>query len=252
MKSVRVIFLVLILALTVPLSSAVAQDDGNTDVEPVIAAVYYIPASGGSFAAEGDGYLLTLSDVASQVAWIMSKPSLILQQHDTANLAAQWGVAQDLMTDAVLEVNGWNIQMTLGSPTYENGTLTFMAYNPEIVAPGVKEPELPTTFGSASLSVLWTLEFQQSMISAVFESEGIRTATTEECDAAKAEWDTYWTWLNTKLKELNKYAVPCKIMHDANACAQLTAISDEIAAEYAKVSYLPDYLNQECGIVVPN
>jgi hypothetical protein len=247
MKAVRVIFLVLVLALALPITSAVAQDEGEEDFEPVISAVYYAPSSGGSFVAEGDGYLLTLTDVAPEVAWIMSEPSLILQQHDTANLAAQWGLAPDLTSEGVLEVGGWNILVTLGSPTYADGTLTFMAYDPQIVAPGIKEPELPANFDSAAISILWTLEFQQTMITAVFEAEGIREATTEQCNEWKAQWDAYWTWVKPKQDQLNDALFKCKFLKDQAACQLKDQIDAEINAEYAKVAQLPDLLNSECG-----
>ncbi|MBN1563806.1 MAG: hypothetical protein JXA10_08200 [Anaerolineae bacterium] len=252
MKSVRIIFLVLVLALALPMASVSAQEDEG-ELEPVISAVYYIPATGGSFvtAAEGDGYVLTLTDVAPEVAWIMNEPSLILQQHDTANLAAQWGLAADLMSKAVLEIDGWNILVMLGSPTYADGTLTFMAYDPEIVAPGIKEPELPESFGRAAVTILWTLDFQQTMITAVFESEGIR-ATSEECAAWKAQWDIYWAWFLPKQSELSSALLQCKFTKDPNACQKVTEINAEIATEYAKVSHLPDLLNQECGGFSPN
>jgi hypothetical protein len=257
MKTVtRLLVFVILFLFVFPLSIAGAQDDsgGELPVVPEMSAIYYLTAASGSFADQGDGtYLLTLEGVGADITWIMTSPSLAIQQQSSANLSMQWSSADALTTDAVIEAAGLNIAMTLGAPTYDEaaGVQTYVATVTNINAPaGVKEPDVPATFDTASLSMAWSLDFQNGLVSGITAMYAGLRATPEECAAAQQEWNDFMAYYIAKQNELYPIVNACVGVGqppDPNACIQRQAILDEINAEYAKVSYIPGMLANECN-----
>lgn len=252
MKNViRLFAVVLLVVLVLPLVPVSAQDGGEGEglVASEATAVYFQTATAGSLADNGDGtYTLTLQGVGAQVAWIMSAPSMAIQQQSNVNLAKQWAAAEGLSTGAVLQVGDLNIQLTLTAPAYDEATSTetYVATVGEIAAPeGVKEPELPTSFDAASLSVAWSIEFQNGLVDGVTAMyEGMR-ATPEECAAAKQQWADFQTWWNAKSTEYNA-AVKLCLAGDSAQCTTAKSIAAERSAKYASMQWLPTYINANC------
>jgi hypothetical protein len=248
---VRILVVVLALSFLFPMTLVNAQDGSSAlPVIPTTSAVYYMTATSGSFADQGDGtYLLTLEGVGANVAWIMTSPSLMIQQHSVANLNMQWAAAEGLATDAVVNAAGLNVAMTLTSPTYDESTgmQTFAATVTGITAPaGVKEPDVPATFDAASLSIAWSDSFQGGLlggISAMYE--GLR-ATPEECATAQQEWNDYQTWLQQQLTLLNQVTNDCLFKKDQAACTQMNAITAAIKSRQAEATQYLTLLNTEC------
>jgi hypothetical protein len=249
---VRFIMFVALLSLVLPLAAVGAQEGSGEDqlvAVPEISAVYYLSAASGSFADQGDGtYLLTLEGVGPEVIWIMTAPSLAIQQQNNVNLNAQWTAAEGLTTDAVIEAAGLNISMTLAAPVYDEatGVQTFVATVTDITAPeGVKEPAVPATFDAANLSLVWSMEFQNGLVGGIQAMYAGMRATPEECAAAQQQWNDYNTWATAKYQEFNTASYACW-QGDKAACSTANAIVAEINARYATVSGLPAYLNAEC------
>lgn len=247
---------VLLLAVMLPLVPASAQDEGDELIAaPEASAVYFLSAASGSFADQGDGtYLLTLEGVDENIVWIMAQPVLAMSTLNNVNLNNHWANAEALTTDAVLEVDGMNVMLTLSSPTFEAGVQTFVATVGEIVAPeGVKEPELPLTFEAVHLSIAWTIDFQDGLVGGIQAMyEGLR-ATPEECAAAQAEWDAYSTWRTAKTAEYVAASNTCRGRDGttdpalkAAACDQKAVLAAELNAAAANIAPTATLLANEC------
>jgi hypothetical protein len=252
MKSVnRLLVVVLLIALALPLIPAAAQDGGEgEELTATVVAVYFQTASAGSFADNGDGtYILTLQGIDPQVVWLVSNPALAIQQQNNANLARQWAAAEGLIANAVLQVGDLNIQLTLTSPAYDETAMTetYAATVVEIVAPeGVKEPELPTSFEAANLSISWSVDFQSGLVLGIDAMyQGMR-ATPEECTAAKQQFNDWKAW-DAQQYTLQQQAAAACAAGDAAACQTKKEIMISRGAANRAILPVLQMINTQCG-----
>lgn len=247
---VRTLVVISLLVIALPLSLANAQDGGETyTTTPVISAVYYIPATAGTFEEVDDVYLLTLEGVELGIDWIMTSPMLSIRTFNNDNLTAQWAANDELAANAVLQVDDLNVMLTLSSPTYDvdTGVQTYVAVVGDIVAPAdVKEPELPMAFEAVNLSIEWTNAFQEGLLIGIDEMyEGVR-ATPAECAHARNEYRQYQDhWLPPRIAAHDALIWPC-LGGDGAACQLMSQISMEMAFKSMEMAPVLAMINTEC------
>jgi hypothetical protein len=261
MKNVlRLMVVVLLVALVLPLVPVSAQDggEGGAALAPEMVAVYLQPATAGSLTDNGDGtYALALQGVAPEITWIMSSPALAIQQQSSVNLAKQWAAATDLVADAVLQVGDLNIVLTVTAPAYDEAaqSQTYVATVVEIVAPeGVKEPDLPTSFDVANLSIAWTVDFQAGLVTGIEAMyEGMRVPGSPECLKAQSDWSAYQAWDIQKSNEQEIAMQTCygwdgttDAAKKTAACTLMNSILAERRAKAKQMASTSTYLNTQC------
>ncbi len=250
--TVRTIILALLIAAMLPVLPVVAQDGGNGDelvVAPDLSAVYYLSATSGSFADQGDGtYLLTLEGIGDDLVWIASQPTLSIGTLSNVNLNTQWGAAAGLSTEAALQVGDLNVELTVTSPAYADGVQTYVATVGEITSlAGEKEPELPMTFEAAQMALAWNVAFQNGLIDGIAAMyEGMR-ATPEECATAQQQWDAYVVWNADATQRYIAAHDACNYQKDAAACAEATQIRLDQRAAANAIRPVAVLLNTECS-----
>jgi hypothetical protein len=205
----RITVLIVLAALVLPLATVGAQDDDGVRLlsSPQISAVYLQTATTGSFADNGDGtYTLTLEGVGAEILWIFNSPGLQIVSLQAQGLMADWAAAEDLATDATLEIESLNIMLELSSPSYdaEAGVQTYSAVIGELVSleDSKDEPDLPEAFDAGNLVIAWSQEFEAGLLTG-FEarSEGTREELSQECKDAQAAWEAYVAWDAQKWEE---------------------------------------------------
>jgi hypothetical protein len=247
---VRFTIIALLLAVIVPILPASAQEgDQLTGASTPITAVYFQSATAGSFADQGDGtYLLSLEGVAPEIVWLVTTPALGVETMDLSNLNAQWAAAESLQTEAVLEVGDLNVHLMLSAPTYDaaSGVQTYTSTVVSISAPeGVKEPDLPASFDGANLSIVWSLDFQSSLmggIEALFA--GVR-ATPEECAAAQTAFNDFIAWYLAQQPQVQSLGQACNA-GDQASCAAAKQLADQVNAAYIAIYPTITLLNTQC------
>jgi hypothetical protein len=182
----RILILVMVMALLVPLVPASAQE-GEEEALSSFDAVLVLNASSGTMTDNGDGtYALVLEGVPENYTLVFSGPMLVYSI-SVEELSTAWAAAEGLTAEAVVKVEGLNMQMTLSAPQYDMGTLTFTAVVNALVSEdptaNVKDPV--EAFESAVLSIGWSTE-----LSAVLGAGagGIRY-TQEDCDMWMASYN---------------------------------------------------------------
>lgn len=249
---VRILVVCLLLTVALPLALVNAQGDGGEyTMAPTISAVYYIPATAGSFEEVDDAYLLTLAGVAEEIEWIMASPMLSIYTFSNVNFNAQWVANDELVADAVLQVADLNVQLALSSPAYDvdTGTQTYVAEVTDIIGPAdAKEIELPMEFEAVTLTIAWTDEFQGGLIDGIAAMyEGMR-ATPEQCAAAQASYDQFQNvWLPERVAAHDALIWPCLLDGDAAACQLMNDISMEMAFEQMAMAQVLSMINNECN-----
>jgi hypothetical protein len=200
MKSItRISLLFLVLALMVPFGTIGAQDGGNDASFVQISAVYFHSAASGTLTANDDGsYTLTLSGVGSDILFLVSVPVLEVRTLDMEPFMANWAASEGLAADAVLEVAGLNVNLTLSAPVHnaDDESVQYTATVNSVVALTEEkdEPTAPEAFDAANLSIGWTMDFQNGLFAGLqLRYEDIR-ATPEECAAAQTKYDAYLAW----------------------------------------------------------
>lgn len=251
---VRLTVMLVVVALVLPLATVGAQGgEGDELLAPEISAVYFQTATSGAFADNGDGtYTLTLEGVGPEIVWIMNTPVLSVQRLDNTNFNTQWGSAEGLEGEAVLEINGLNVLLTLSAPTYDGAAVqTYQAVVTDIVAAEETKdaPELPMSFENAYLSIVWSVDFQNGLVAGIEAMyEGMR-ATPEQCAAAQTAWNNFLAWDAVKKAEYQAASVVCygsDLATQQSGCDQMKAIQQERNAAIKAVTPSVLLLATEC------
>lgn len=247
---VRTLVVISLLVVALPLSLATAQDGGEVyTVAPSITAVYFVPAASGTFVEQDDAYLLTLEGVGPEIDWIMTAPTLSIRTFNNDNFVTHWAANEELVANAVLQVDGLNVMLSLSSPAYDvdTGVQTYVAVVDDIVAPAdIKEPELPMAFEAVNLSIGWTDAFQEGLIIGIEAMyEGLR-ATPRQCARAYSQYLYYqYVWLPPRLSAHDNLIWPC-LDGDAAACQLMSEISMEMAFKQMEMAPVIEMINNEC------
>jgi hypothetical protein len=248
--SLRTIILALLIVVLLPILPVGAQDGGDEQaiLAPTISAVYYLSATSGSFADQGDGtYLLTLDGVGEDIGWIVTQPSLALGTVSNVNLNAQWAAADGLVADAVLQVGGLNVMVTLSSPTYDSATQTYIVAVGDIVSfEGVKEPDLPTTFDAANLSIAWSLEFEDGLITGIQAMYTGMRATPEQCQASQNTYNSLRTQYYQINSDLSTAFKACQ-GGDAAACDKAKTLQAQLYSVQQSLTTTSTFLRSQCS-----
>ena len=156
-RSSCIIVLILVGLFTVSIVGAQEETEaGNADLVGYIVQT----ALSGEFMDNGDAtYTLILASVAEYNSWIVSAPEFATANHSLAEFASDWSFDDELTAQAVLQLDGMAISLTLYAPVYYllDGSLSFTASIDEIVTdtpvPAKGGLVAPTTFDFATLII---------------------------------------------------------------------------------------------------
>jgi len=156
-RSSCIIVLILVGLFTVSIVGAQEETEaGNADLVGYIVQT----ALSGEFVDNDDAtYSLILASVAEYNSWIVSAPEFVTANHSLAEFASDWSFDDELTAQAVLQLDGMAISLTLYAPVYYllDGSLSFTASIDEIVTdtpvPAKGGLVAPTTFDFATLII---------------------------------------------------------------------------------------------------
>jgi hypothetical protein len=151
MKAItRILVVVILVAITVPLLPASAQDEGPST------GFFVQEAESGTMADNGDGtYTLTLVGVGENIKGLLAAPEVGLSYYNAGLIALYWTSNPDgLEATAILETADQTLTLTLSAPAYDLEADS-MTYTASVVVPeGEKDVTVAEEFGPATLTII--------------------------------------------------------------------------------------------------
>ncbi|MBI5959296.1 MAG: hypothetical protein HY866_11210 [Chloroflexi bacterium] len=252
-RRVSIIGLLLVIGWALPLVVHAQQGDNiNPAALAIPPAIYYQPVSGGSFVANADeSYRLTLQGVPQEMLRFAYAPALEVRHAELDGFITSWSLAQGLVGNAVLDVNGLNIYLFLSDPRYDGSALSYRAEIDQIVVwqPTKDEPALPETFDSAHLSIAATTEFQMARAAAIIDiAEGVRFESdlSEGCEEARAAIETDSAALPGLVSQAETAGGEC-MAGKASSCTLWQHTNTSIQQTQTHLTESLDYFASACG-----
>jgi hypothetical protein len=189
MKQLTALFLILILAISVGLTSAQDEMDSAENADSDIFSLLLQESISGTMSENEDGTYTLVAEVGELGDVIIIQPALRgIEIVNLPNLLSDWGTVEGLSATATLNHSEGIVDMQLSAPSYdvENGEITFSAEVTSVfdVQGLTEKAEVPMSFEDATLVTELSGEFNLALLEA--ENDNIRFAGCE------AETETYY------------------------------------------------------------